>query len=88
LDLPPENFQSIAQVATEILNISCAKLIIGLQEFFLATKIVILRSPACNCRKKMSLCCSCHTVEALISRLPLFLSKIFEIKCVKLGPNN
>jgi hypothetical protein len=55
LDLPPENFQSIAQVATEILNISCAKLIIELQEFFLATKIVILRSPACNCRKKMSL---------------------------------
>jgi len=40
LDWTPESLQAIAQVATEIFNISCLKLIAWPQGFFLAIKIV------------------------------------------------
>ena len=50
-------------MATEILNISCAKLIGGPQEFLWATKIFILGISAGNCRKILKFC-SLQTVEA------------------------
>ena len=51
----PGYFQTIAQLATEILNSSCAKPVAEPHEFCWATKIVFLGNPAGNCNKNAKL---------------------------------
>jgi hypothetical protein len=51
----PWYVQTIAQLATEILNSSCAKPVAEPHEFCWATKIVFLRNPAGNCNKNAKL---------------------------------
>jgi hypothetical protein len=52
----PEKFEMIAQLTTEILNISYAKSIIEPQEFLLAYYNCSLRGPAGNCSKNAIFC--------------------------------